>query len=223
MDRASRAGRGLGMSPRTLAHPFRFPPSLRGASAQRSRSQQHARVFPTLESPRILPHSITTVRALRSEPSVRHRPQRSRPDPPPVRSIDTVNPDVDEGPGCIKIEHCRAGTAPRSSSSPRANRHSSPARASRTIRSAARRVGQRPSEHDPAMARASSIPRSAASAGARPWCRSPRATTDRSIAARASTRFEPPLRVPSRPDPRRSAIPSREAGWEEVGFSIRAG
>ena len=141
----------------------------------------------------------------------------------PVRSIDTVIPDMDEGPGCIKIEHCHAGTAPRSFSSRRASRRSLPARVYKTTRNAVRPAGRLPNALDRPMGRASSTPRSAANAVAKPLCRSPRATTDRSIAAPASTRCVRPLRAPSPPDPRQSAILAREAGQEEVGFSFRAG
>jgi hypothetical protein len=158
-----------------------------------------------------------TVGAERASPS-----QRARPNPPPVRSIDTVIPDVDEGPGCTKIEHCHAGTAPRSSCSRRASSHSSPARVSRTTRNVAPPAGRLPNGLVRAMARASSTPRSAANAGARPSCHSPRATTDRSTAAPASTRSARPLAL-SPPDPGGSANLTREAGLEEVGFSMPAG
>jgi hypothetical protein len=141
----------------------------------------------------------------------------------PVRSIDTVIPDVDEGPGCTKIEHCHAGTAPRSSSSRRVSRRSLPARVSRTTLSAARPAGQLPSGLDRPMGPVSSTPRSAANAGARRSCHSPLVMTDRSIAARASTRSVRPLPEPSPPDPRRTANLTREVGQEEVGFSFRAG
>ena len=63
VDRASRAGRTFGMSPPTPAHDIRFPASVRGASAHRSRSKQFVRVFPRSNRRVSSAHRIATVRA----------------------------------------------------------------------------------------------------------------------------------------------------------------
>ena len=92
---------------------------------------------------------------------------------------------------CTRIERLPVGTAPRSSSSRRGSRHSLPARVFRTTPSGAPRAEPRPSELVPSERRVSFTRPCAVPVGGRPSCRSHRGTIARSIAARASTRYEP--------------------------------
>ena len=178
---------------------LRLVPDRIGASVHRTLPERNSAPFPALDSARILRVRVATVRA-RSEPSARLPSPAARSIPSQsVRSIRITCRG--EGPRVYQDRalFCRDCSEEFLFSSGEQSFFASkglqndPQRCP-SCRAAAKRA------RSSRMARASSMPRSAASAAARPSCRSPRGTTGRSTAARASTRSEPATAGAAPPD-----------------------